>query len=74
MVHKQVHHLSCFKLTSWDSENMEKTFFLRGGLGISLKNLDLARPETMTCDVIFCKANTDLMIFDGMIEILKSNQ
>lgn len=74
MVHKQVHHLSCSKLTSWDSENMDKKFFLRGGLGKSLKNLGLTKPETMAYDAILCKANTDLMIFDGMVEILKSNQ
>lgn len=53
---------------------MDKTFFLRGGLGKSLKNLGLAKPETMAYDAILCKANTDLMIFDGMVEILKSNQ
>lgn len=55
MVHKQIHHISCSKLTSWDSENMDKTFFSRRGLGRSLKNLGLTKPKTMTYDVILCK-------------------
>lgn len=53
---------------------MYRTFFLEGGLERSLKNLGLTKPETMTYDVILWKANTELMFFDEMTEISKSNQ
>lgn len=51
----------------------QNMFFFKEGLGRSLKNLGLTKPNTMTHDTILCTMNTKLKFFYGMIEILKSD-